>query len=250
LCRTLEAVLKQDVPNLQVIVVDNASPDGTVDFVRERFPGVELLALSDNVGIRGRNEGFRAARGDVIVSLDDDIELDDPGALRRIRDRFAALPDLGAVSLRICDDPHGTEYAPAHWWHPVPRETHQDVGFETDHINEAAVALRRTALEEVGGYYEPLFWGAEEWDLCLGLMDAGYRIQYLPETVRHLAPRGRLDARADPRHALLIRNRCAAGLWGLARVFTRALRERRVVSRDTLLRLRRLHAPPRDVSLP
>jgi glycosyltransferase involved in cell wall biosynthesis len=124
LCRTLDAVLKQDVPNLQVIVVDNASPDGTVDFVRERYPGVELLALSDNVGIRGRNEGFRAARGDVIVSLDDDIELDDAGALRRIRDRFAALPDLGAVSLRICDDPHGTESAPAHWWHPVPRETH------------------------------------------------------------------------------------------------------------------------------
>jgi len=274
--RALTSVMKQDIENLEVIVVDNASTDGTADLIRERFPSARLLILAENMGIRGRNEGFKTASGDVIVSLDDDIELVDPNTLRRIRKSFTGSSVLGALSLRICDDPETGECAAAHWWHPVPREKFQDRQFETDHINEAAVAFRRIALEKVGGYYEALFWGGEEWDLCLGLMDAGYEIRYLPETVWHLAPRGSLDGRPDPRHVLLIRNRCwiavrrlplfsalafvlprlalwavrsirygyfrlyLHGLWETAQILPRAFQERKLVSRTTRKRLRRL----------
>jgi len=83
----------------------------------------------------------------------------------------------------------------------------QDDAFETDTINEAAVAFDATALAQAGYYYEELFWGGEEWDLVLGLLDAGYTIRYEPIPVRHLAPRGNLNLKADPRHALLVRNR-------------------------------------------
>jgi hypothetical protein len=205
--RTLASVFAQDLPGFEVLVVDNASSEGALDAVAARFPAARILRLPQNAGIGGRNLGFRETRSELVLSLDDDIELLDRGALRRIRERFARDPGLGALSLMICDDPE-QGCAPAHWWHPVPRERFQTREFPTDHLNEAAVAFRSEALRRAGYYYESLFWGAEEWDLSLALMDAGYELRYFPEPVLHLAPRGSLNRRADPRHALLVRNRC------------------------------------------
>lgn len=274
--RTLDSVRAQAMRGVELVVVDNGSSDGTPERIRARFPEAELVALPRNQGIHGRNVGLRRARAPVVLSLDDDIELARPGALERILECFEEDPDLAALTLKICDDPALREYAPAHWWHPRPRHTHQDRSFLTDRINEAAVAFRRDAIERVGGYYEPFFWGGEEWDLALGLLDAEYRIRYFPEPVRHLAPRGSLNHRADPRHALLIRNRCwtafrrlplpqalafalpRLSLWGLRalrygylpeylrgtadllRLLPRVLRERHPIAPATRRRLRML----------
>lgn len=210
--RGLESVRKQDVPGCELIVVDNASSDGSPDMVRERFPEARLIALDRNEAIKGRNIGFRAARAELVLSLDDDIELSDPASLRRLCERMEASPDVGAVTLKICEEQTGSDSVEAHWWHPLPRAQFQDRELLTDHINEAAVLFRAEALDRVGHYDEALFWGGEEWDLCLRLLDAGYRILYHPEPVLHLAPRGLLNAQADPRHALLIRNRCSIAL--------------------------------------
>jgi glycosyltransferase involved in cell wall biosynthesis len=208
LLRTLRSVVRQSFEPFEIIVVDNASSDGTEAAVRAEFLEVRFVRLEQNSGIRGRNIGFEAARAPLIVSLDDDIELSDPDTLKRIADRFAEQSDLGALTLKICEDDAIREFVPHHWWHAPPRAQSQDREFPTDHINEAAVAFRAAALAKGGSYYEQLFWGGEEWDLVLGMMDAGYEIRYFPLGVKHLAPRGSLNLRADPRHALLVRNRC------------------------------------------
>jgi len=206
--RTLQSVLAQRLTDVEVVVVDNGSSDSSVDMVRREFPSVGMIQLPENVGIRGRNLGFREARAPLILSLDDDIELHDPDTLARLVARFEAQPDLGALTLKICEDEALREFAPHHWWHPPPRREAQDREFPTEHLNEAAVAFRAEALERGGYYYEHLFWGGEEWDLVLGMLDAGFDVRYFPVAVRHLAPRGNLNERADPRHALLVRNRC------------------------------------------
>jgi len=277
--RALASVREQGVAGVQTVVVDNASKDGTPELVEHEFPEVDLVSLSVNEGIRGRNLGFAKARAPVVLSLDDDIELLRPDTLERVLGRFESDPKLGALTLKICSERDGDDYAEEHWWHPLPREAWQDREFETDHISEAAVAFRREALEGAGFYYEPLFWGGEEWDLCLGIMDLGYEIHYLPEPVFHASPRGDLNLRADPRHALLVRNRCwiafrrlpiptalrfsapRLGLWalraarygylgaylrgvfGLLRVLPQALSERRLISAQTRRRLRSLRTP-------
>ena len=274
----IRSVLDQGLDRLQLVVVDNASEDGSAEMIRSTFPEVELLALEENCGIRGRNVGFREARAPVVLSLDDDIKLLEPGTLARILEHFDANPDCVATTLKITEDGAGRVYADAHWWHPRPRETHEDQAFETDQISEAAVAFRRDALERAGGYYESLFWGGEQWDLALALIDAGGEIHYLPEPVHHGAPRGDLNLLADPRHALNVRNRCwialrrlplpqalaytvpRLGLWalrslrygyarhyleglmGLVRALPQIWRERRVVSRETLARLRAIRS--------
>jgi GT2 family glycosyltransferase len=192
---------------LDVVVVDNGSTDGTATCVRSEFPGVALIENGENLGITGRNIGYRAARGKIILSLDDDIELADPNTLSKICAAFDANPSLGAVTLKLLEEESGAEFVPHHWWHPRERSAFQDREFETDRINEAAVAFDAEAIKKAGYYYEALFWGGEEWDLVLGLLDEGYSIRYLPVSVMHLAPRGNMNFKADYRQALLVRNR-------------------------------------------
>jgi GT2 family glycosyltransferase len=68
-------------PANEIIVVDNASADGTAEYVRRRFPSVKVLSLTENRGFGGgSNEGFRAARNDIVVLLNNDMRVD-PGFL-------------------------------------------------------------------------------------------------------------------------------------------------------------------------
>jgi GT2 family glycosyltransferase len=279
--RTLHSILTQGFDSLEVVVVDNASVDGTARMVRKEFPSVRFIGLAENTGIRGRNVGFRAGRAPLILSLDDDIELAEPGTLERLVARFGAQDDLGALTLKICEDEDAKQFAPHHWWHAPPRSTFQDREFPTEHINGAAVAFRADALARCGYYYERLFWGGEEWDLALGMMDAGFDVRYLPIPVRHLAPRGSLNERADPSHALRMRNRCwiafrrlplpaalgfvlprlalwaarsfrygyldqyLAGMAGLVRTIPELLQERTPISPRTRARLKAIRAQSR-----
>ncbi len=69
---TLQKVFEQDYKNIEVIVVDNASSDGTQKMVKSEFPAVQLIELSENIGIAGWNKGFKIAKGEYVLVLDDD----------------------------------------------------------------------------------------------------------------------------------------------------------------------------------
>ena len=69
---TLTKVFEQDYNNIEVIVVDNASTDGSPEMVEKEFPNVILIKLNKNIGIAGWNEGFKIAKGEYVLVLDDD----------------------------------------------------------------------------------------------------------------------------------------------------------------------------------
>ena len=69
---TLQKVFEQDYKNIEVVVVDNASTDGAPEMVEQDFPQVKLIRLKKNIGIAGWNEGFKAAKGEYVLVLDDD----------------------------------------------------------------------------------------------------------------------------------------------------------------------------------
>jgi len=70
--QTLTKVYEQDYKNIEAIVVDNASSDGTQQMVKTEFPDVNLIELKENIGIAGWNKGFEVAIGEYVLVLDDD----------------------------------------------------------------------------------------------------------------------------------------------------------------------------------
>jgi GT2 family glycosyltransferase len=166
-----------------VIVVDNASSDGTSDAVRARFPEVGVLRLSRNLGALARNIGVRAARTTYVAFSDDDSWWE-PGALRRAAETFARHPRLGLIAAHALvgtgrrPDPINAAMAAT----PLPAEAGLPgppvLGFLA-----CASLVRRRAFLEVGGFSQVLFFVGEERLLAYDLAALGWARCYVPEVV-------------------------------------------------------------------
>jgi N-acetylglucosaminyl-diphospho-decaprenol L-rhamnosyltransferase len=202
------SVLAQE-PRPEVVVVDNASTDGSVDGLRRAHPDVRIVHSGGNLGYaRAANLGIAATGAPIVAVLNPDTVLQ-PGTGAALVSRFAAEPDLGAAGPRL-HNPDGSVYPSARQvpslvdavghgllffvWRDNPftrryRETGADPGRarDVDWVSGAAVWLRRAALDDVGGWDERYFMYVEDVDLCWRLHRAGWRVAYEPAgTVEHL----------------------------------------------------------------
>lgn len=187
LVRTLRSVQLQTYAQREVIVVVNGSSSDIRRILAPEFPNVRLIELGQNLGAcAGRNAGIRAARGDVIITLDNDVAFERSDALTLIAEYLNRRPDVHVLAFRVCEKDTGQLLVRA-WCHPRYWKEFNDTEFETNHFNEGACAARREVYEAAGLYYEPLFFGAEGWDLVLRIIECGFRIHYLPSLrVLHL----------------------------------------------------------------
>lgn len=97
---TLQKVYEQDYKNIEVIVVDNASNDGSADMIKLEFPDVQLIQLEKNIGIAGWNEGFKVAKGEYVLVLDDDA-YPDKSALGISVELLKSNSSFGAIAFNI-----------------------------------------------------------------------------------------------------------------------------------------------------
>jgi GT2 family glycosyltransferase len=173
LLRTLDrlAALPEAPP---VVVVDNASSDGTAEAVARAHPDMGLIRARANLGAVGRNIGVAALDTPYVAFCDDDTWWD-PGSLDRAADLLDAHPGLGAVTARILVEPGGEE-------DPItPELRHSPVrgpdwlpGPALLGILAGASVLRVRAFQEVGGFSARLWLGGEEELLALDLAAAGW----------------------------------------------------------------------------
>ena len=202
------SVLAQD-PVPQLVVVDNASTDGSLDGLRQAHAGVRIVQSGGNLGYaRAANLGIAATDAPVVAVLNPDTVLG-PGTGRALAARFAADADLGAAGPRLHNQ-DGTVYPSARKipsivdavghgllffvWPTNPftgryRETGADPARprDVDWVSGAAVWLRREALDDIGGWDERYFMYVEDVDLCWRLRRAGWQVAYEPAgTVEHL----------------------------------------------------------------
>lgn len=158
----------------EIVVVDNASEDGTPEAIRERFPDVQLIRLPENIGCpSGRNVIYAHCGGDYIINLDDDGRLE-AGAIQGIVEMFDEDPRIGIIALRQAftgERGSGRSVGPP------------DRVAEVGRFWGGVSAFRRSMLEEIGSYPEDLFLYYEESFLALRAMDAGYRIVSNPQLV-------------------------------------------------------------------
>ena len=202
LIRTLDVLREHRAPSFEVIVVDNASTDGTPDHVLARYPEVRLVRLPRNLGPTGaRNVGVANALSDVVVLLDSDTEPLE-GALERIHRRLAEDPRLAVVNALQIDLRTGK---PWWWWGPHGFAEDEFIDREFDSafkIEEGACGFRRKVYLEVGGFDERFFMLVEGRDLAARVVRAGYSIRYCPEVrFLHRAESNRPQSNAVYRHS-------------------------------------------------
>jgi GT2 family glycosyltransferase len=220
LSRTLERVLA--LPERPpIIVVDNASDDGTPLRLRHRFPEVTVAALSVNRGAAGRNAGVALLDTPYVAFCDDDTWWA-PGALARAAALLDAHPRLALVTGKVLVGPEQHEDPTCAVMAASPLPPAPDLpGRPVLGFLAAASVVRRGAFLAAGGFEPRLFLGAEERLLAIDLAAAGWGLAYVEEVIAHHHP----SPHRDPieRRRLVLRNElwCA---W-LRRPAARALRQ-------------------------
>lgn len=191
----LPAVLEESVEGgFDVIVVDNASTDGSVEFVRGGFPGVRLLELTRNLGFAGgNNAGIRATGAPFVVLLNNDTRVR-PGFLAAVRTAALSEPRAAAVTAKLvfANRPHTIQNAGTVL---LSDGAGVDRGAgETDSgqygLREevfgfcgAAALLRRSALSDCGLFDERFFMYYEDTDLSWRFRLRGWTVVYEPAAV-------------------------------------------------------------------
>jgi len=191
----LGALAAQTFQDFELIVVDNGSSDGSAEWVALHYPGARLIRLEGNCGFSGGNNvGLRAARGEFVALLNNDVEAA-PGWLEALLRTMAAHPEVGACDSKVFFYDRrdvlwaaGGEYTiSGSVVHRGYRQRDGDGRYSTEadvFIAIASAALyRRTALEQVGLFDEDFFSGYEDVDLSFRLHAAGYRVLNAPRAV-------------------------------------------------------------------
>lgn len=185
--RSLDSVRMQEYSNREIIVVDNNSGDGIREFIESYAPDVVLVELSENRGAcGGRNAGIERARGEIVITLDNDVFLESPFELNKVVNTFRSRPEFQVLAFFLGDVETG-EVRSREWCHPRNMADFNSTEFETNYFVEGAVAYRREVFESSGKYYEPIFLYNEGLDLALRILDHGFKILYVPQIrARHL----------------------------------------------------------------
>jgi GT2 family glycosyltransferase len=181
----------------EIIVVDNASSDGSAGMVQDHFPETRLLINKENVGFaRANNQGIQISQGRYVLLLNPDTEVRS-GALQQLIDFLDSTPASGGAGARILN-PSGTLQHSCYlsptllreWMHLLHLDGRQrrvmdewdtSTPREAEVLLGACIILRREALEAVGSLDESYFMYSEEVDLCYRLRKAGWQLYWVPQ---------------------------------------------------------------------
>jgi GT2 family glycosyltransferase len=188
----LDAVARQTRRPDEVIVVDDASTDGTPDLLRERYSWVRVLALPRNLGFVGAvNHGIEVATGDVIALLNNDTE-PEPGWLAALVAPLEEDPQIGFCAsklllfdrrdyLQAAGDGYSTGGVPVNRGASARDDGRFDRPEDVFGASGGAAAYRREALREVGGFDPWLVSYLEDTDFNWRAQLLGYRCRYVPQ---------------------------------------------------------------------
>ena len=183
----LQKVYDQDYKNIEVVVVDNASTDGSPEMVLNNFPGVEVIQLEYNIGIAGWNYGFEKARGDYILVLDDD-----------------SYPSNNAISkgLQFVEDNHSLGILAYNVFNLRLNRSETNI-YNTPPVNSfigCGALIKKEILKCTGFFDENYFIYYNEIDLSIRVYNCGYSIKYAHDLViyHNQSRTGRPNVDEDP----------------------------------------------------
>jgi GT2 family glycosyltransferase len=203
---TIRSVYEQAYQNFETVLVDNGSTDGTVDAVRQTYPEVRVVTLDRNIGISsGRNAGIVVARGDIIFCLDSDASLGHDTLTNLVR-KFQAEPEVGVINSKIVNAYTKELDGGPGWVYTEKQKANQDVEFLSWNFSEGGAAIRKEVFDQVGLFWELLFFGCEGQEFSLRVWDAGYKVLYYPEAIVYHRASPQARVADDERDYLFFRN--------------------------------------------
>jgi GT2 family glycosyltransferase len=188
----------------EIIVVDNASPSGRVEVLKEFFPQITLIKSDKNLGFAGANNlGFHGSSGKYILFLNPDTKLMNP-AINVLAQYLRDLPDAGILGCKLLDaellvrtDSIQTfptilnqvldanclrdRWPDNRLWGIGPLYSESKEPAKVEVISGACLMIRRAAFEKVGMFSEEYFMYAEDLDLCYKVAHGGYVNYYTGE---------------------------------------------------------------------
>lgn len=189
----------------EVVVVDNASNDGSREMLKKKYPKTKLILNKKNLGFgTANNQGMKIARGDYILLLNSDTYLIE-NSLKKLVDKAKSVSNLGALAPQLLNEnrtiqqsagffpnlpqifywmsflddlPGGTYLKPYHIDHDSFYKSEQKV----DWVTAATILVPRTTINKVGSFDEKIFMYGEEIEWCYRIKKAGLEVYFSPST--------------------------------------------------------------------
>ena len=188
----IRSVLKNQPTHVEIILWDNASEDGSKDYLQNLFSGeshVRFVWHDKNDGVCiSRNLAVEMAQGETIVFMDSDSLLETPNGLLAAHKRLNGDPEAGALNFQILN----RNKTPL-WPFSRAQATWGLKEFEITRIDGCGFAIKRNLFQKVGGFPNHFGYGAEEHYLARRCINNGSKVLYFPEvSITHLhVPSGR-----------------------------------------------------------
>jgi GT2 family glycosyltransferase len=172
----LQSLLQQSYPEIDILILDNGSRDGSVEMLRQEFPQLRLLCMPKNYGDwEGRDIAARNCDGDYLFFVDNDAVMQ-PDTIAKLVERMEAEPQLAVVQTRVLDPdtgiPEGVGFRP-------------EIG-EIEHYRASflggAALIRTDIFRKAGGFPHYLLGGGEMF-LSMRVLDMGFRVMHFPGTI-------------------------------------------------------------------
>ena len=181
---SVESVLFDSYEKKDIIVVDDASVDGTAEMLRAAFPNQIRVLVNDRAQFLGasRNRGMVNSGAKYVLSMDDDCLIPDGNVIGELVGVLERNEDLAAVGPAVYASDGKMAYCGAKAFpvfRPLRPRSDRRTLVRCEYVPGTIGMYRREALEKVGGW-DPLPWQAEDADLCLRLKEAGYEVVCAP----------------------------------------------------------------------
>lgn len=188
--KLIKSILVQNYPsNLEIIVVDNGSEDGTADYIKKNWPDVKIISLTKNMGSAPALKiASEAAGGKFILATNDDVVFD-KNALQSLVDCYLSDKNIGIVTgmMLSMKKPYkfcipGFKINHYLGYHPYDLY-HKDKIRECDWAVGACLLIKKSILKKVNGFDQGYIFCGEEYDLSFQIRRLGLKVMYTPKAI-------------------------------------------------------------------